>query len=92
MKTIGQIIIAILTVILEGFVFATMWGWFIAGTFGLSLLSIAQGIGIAMTVRLITNQSNIAKERDMSFAEQVITEITSNVLILIIGFIVTLFI
>ena len=38
----------------HGFVFQTLWGWFIVPTFGMAPLTAAAAIGVALVVRLLT--------------------------------------
>jgi hypothetical protein len=92
MEILGAIVVVILSTIFEGFTFVTLWGWFIASTFHVATLTIAQGLGIAMTVRFITNQQNLKKEQDLSFGQAILTTFVSCGLILLIGLIITLFI
>jgi len=40
----------------KGYVLSTVWGWFIASQFGAPTLTIAQAIGIALFVGLLTYQ------------------------------------
>lgn len=40
--------------ILSGFTLATLWGWFVAGYFGVKALSIPAAIGISGLVRMMT--------------------------------------
>lgn len=91
MAIFGMIVATILAVIFEGFTFCTLWGWFIAGTFGLTTLTIAQGIGIAMTIRFITNQYGIKKEQQLSFGESMFVSIGSCLLALVMGGILLIF-
>jgi len=38
----------------HGFIFMTLWGWFIVPTFGLAPLTLAVAIGVALVVRMLT--------------------------------------
>lgn len=49
-----------------GYVFSTLWGWFIAGKFGLPQIGIAEAVGIYYTVGFLTTQYS-----DMKAAEGV---------------------
>lgn len=53
---LGLLVLDVVFSIVEGFLLATLWGWFIAPIFHLPLLSVPQAIGIALTVTLVTNQ------------------------------------
>jgi hypothetical protein len=50
-----------------GYVLSILWGWFIVPTFQLPVLSTAIGIGIAMTIRFITNQDTECEKPEKSF-------------------------
>lgn len=54
--TISAIVLAALSVMLDGWVLVKLWGWFVAQQFGLPLLSIPAAIGISLVVGYLTNQ------------------------------------
>lgn len=92
MAFIGMIAVTILSVIFEGFTFVTLWGWFVASTFHVVTLSIAQGIGLSLTIKFLTQQSNLKKEKEMSFGEAVLTSLASCVVVLLLGLVILMFI
>lgn len=46
----------VLAAVLNGYTLSVLWGWFVVPTFHLPTLPIAMAMGIALTVRYITNQ------------------------------------
>jgi hypothetical protein len=92
LEFLGVLVISILAVILDGFTFTALWGWFIVSAFGLAKLTIVQGIGVAMTVRYLTKQGNLKKEKEFTFWESVVVEFGTCGTVLLIGYIIFLFI
>jgi hypothetical protein len=66
MKFIGYVatffIVAFFNAIISGWTFSILWGWFIAGTFGLPSLSIPLAIGFSLTVGFLTPLHDDGKE------------------------------
>lgn len=75
----------------HGFVFKTLWGWFIVPTFSLAPLSLAFAIGIALVVRSLTIAFKV-KGEDHDQLHVFFTGIVGYGLFLLIGWIVTWFI
>lgn len=50
------------SVVLRGFVLAKLWLWFAVTTFGVPAIGIAQAIGLAMMLALITYQPGLSKD------------------------------
>jgi len=75
----------------HGFVFKTLWGWFIVPTFNLAPLSLAFAIGIAIVVRAVTINFKINKE-EPDLLEVFLTGLAGYGLFLLTGWIVTWFI
>lgn len=51
-------------VIIDGLVLRYLWGLYLAQTFNLVALSLVQAIGLALTVRFVTNQREPEKKSD----------------------------
>ena len=64
----ANIIVLIIALFIEGWGVMLMWGWFVAPTFGLPSLSLAQAIGIDLILSLIT--ARISSE-DVSIVRKV---------------------
>jgi len=94
------LIVTPLVSVLYGWVLSIMWNWFMVGAFGVPTLSIVYAVGVAMTIKLITYQSDIKakteeeEEEDirMRFVEGVSMAVGMPLLILLFGWIVHLFI
>lgn len=75
----------------HGFVFQTLWGWFIVPTFSVAPLTLPFAIGVAMVVRLLTiTYKTDAKSPEL--LKSFLTGVFGYGLFLLIGWIVTLFI
>lgn len=48
---------------LDGYALSVLWGWFVAPTFGLPLLTYGVAAGIALTVRYLTRQVDHSEEK-----------------------------
>lgn len=99
MKTFGQICFVILATILSslmgGFLFMTLWGWFVVYTFHIAPVTMIQAVGLSFFVSYV--KRNITKDED---EEEITTEMLVRLFIynvlwfgvtLGLGYIVTLF-
>lgn len=86
------IALVVISSILRGYVLSVLWGWFVVPTFGLPALSIPIAIGISMILAFTTHQISVKKEEDKSVGTQFSNIILHPLLVLGIGWIVTLFI
>ena len=76
--------------ILRGYVLSVLWSWFVIPTFSLPPLSIPVAIGIGLILAFTTHQTSIKKE-DKSAGERFADAIINPLMLLLIGWIVTLF-
>ncbi len=63
----GIILLAVLMAagaIVEGWALATLWGWFVVGTFNVPELSLALAIGLILTVRLVCHNQRSSSHPD----------------------------
>lgn len=94
METFGKIItyflVGILAVILGGFVFTQLWGWFVVPVFGLTQLTIVQAIGLTMVTRMATI-IQIPDADDIDFTEEMIKVLSYYLTALGIGWVIQLF-
>jgi hypothetical protein len=54
----------VVTVVIRGFVFSVLWGWFIAEAFSLPAIGIAHSIGLAMMFTFLSYQYDAKKKND----------------------------
>ena len=89
------IALAIVSIILNGWVLSILWSWFIAPLFGLPLLSITTAIGMAIVIRLLTYQYSDDMFKNKSMSELIGAVIGHSIfgplLVLFIGWIVHCF-
>ncbi len=97
---IGTIVVIItlgLGPIWYGYVFSLLWLWFVVPTFALPVLGKALAIGLAVTIKFVTNQTIDCKEKkeDKTFYETLGSTIAKTFLIpaisLLYGYIVKQF-
>jgi hypothetical protein len=76
MKALGWIVaiigVFVLGPIWSGYVLSILWGWFIVQIFHVPQISIPLAIGIAMTIRMLTNQGSSdsnSKKRDEGLSD-----------------------
>lgn len=55
-KVVGQVSLSAISIVLNGWAFSILWGWFIVTTFGMNTLSIPAAIGLGFVVSYITKQ------------------------------------
>lgn len=63
-KVFGIVGLIIVASIIRGYVLSIMWGWFVVPIFNLPSLGIAQSIGIAMVIAMLTHQYIPTKDKD----------------------------
>ncbi len=80
-----------LSVIMQGLVLSRLWAWFIAPVFELPYLTIPVAIGLAMTVRFITNQTTPKRDDDDTVTTFIVFAVVYPLMALLMGWIVTLF-
>lgn len=76
---IGIITIAIVSVIFDGFVLATLWRWFIVTTFNVIPLQIPQALGIALVIKYLTRPIK-SEDKTQDKKEQLIKVLVITVL------------
>lgn len=75
--------------VIRGFVLSTLWQWFVIPTFGLAPLSIPVAIGIGLILSFTTHQSMDESSKNKS--EKLFDAIVNPLIVLLIGWIITLF-
>lgn len=96
MKSFIKFLLAVIGVILKGFVLSKLWLWFIVPIFNLPILSIPIAIGISIIVAMLTYQIIDTKpddnvEKDVKEWANAVATIIVPLLFLLEGYIVTLF-
>ena len=92
LKFIGALVVNAGAVILNGFVFSILWGWFVCTTFHVQPLAVPAAVGIVMLAGFLTKQINRAdEEREDARKYNMTIAIAKPVAFLISGYIVHLF-
>lgn len=97
MENLGKFIFTLLLVtisaLVSGFLLQTLWGWFVVDTFSLTPLTLAQSVGLTLIVSYFsTVQSNIDEDFTMQYLfEKLVVTIIKGLLVLFIGWVITLF-
>jgi len=82
--------------IINGYVLSVLWGWFIKPLFNAPGLSIPAAIGLIMIVELFKSVTNYANDDGLAISDIVIIveflDMLKAILILVIGYIVSLYI
>lgn len=98
METFGKVCFTlttmVITTLISGFVFQTLWGWFIVPTFTMQPMTLIQAIGISFFISYI--KRNLDKENDDEFSMEFVVKglvisVVMALLILGLGWIITLF-
>ena len=91
---IGQLTVAILFAILQGFVLYMLWGWFVAPAFSIPELTLVYAMGIMLVGRCFLGSLILKPEpkNDKTYREQIITAVVFNVVLLGLGYVLTFFI
>ncbi|MDP3696508.1 MAG: hypothetical protein Q8R55_00575 [Candidatus Taylorbacteria bacterium] len=65
--------IVVVSTLLRGYVLSVLWRWFMVPTLGLPALSVAQAIGIALVVGMLTHQSqHYPEDKDEKTSKKVV--------------------
>jgi hypothetical protein len=87
---LGIGVLIVLSVLVNGWVAAVLWGWFVVPLFGLPAINIAQACGVGMTINMLTGQKSTQKTDD--WASVMATAFFVPLLLLGVGWIVHLFV
>lgn len=95
-KILATVVGSIVLFLYGGWIFQTLWGWFVVTTFGVQTLSLPQAIGLSIFANLITWRLPPKEDPNQTFTEvfvraSVIPIISWSVLLLS-GYVVTFFI
>ena len=99
MENFGKFIAILLTMvinpIIRGYVFISLWGWFVVTTFNLNPLRLVEGIGLMFVFGYLTTKLNVDEKNDTSLVEKLLTHTISQiiyaVMILLFGYILVQF-
>ena len=98
MKDLGKLFFTLITIVITaligGFVFQTLWGWFIVPTFSMQPMTIIQAIGTSFFIGYL--KMNLRKKNDEEFTMEfvfktLVSSIIMSLFVLGIGWIITLF-
>ena len=91
---IVAVLLAVSSVI-NGLVLTRLWAWFVASTFGLQGLTVAQAIGLALVARFVLTPPPEPKKDGKSFGylmvEGIVRVVVANGLTLLLGLVVVQF-
>jgi ABC-type Mn2+/Zn2+ transport system permease subunit len=88
---IGILLMVPVSAIWNGFVIVRLWHWFIVSTFGITELTIMQGLGLSLVASLLTYNSAAAQNKDDSTAMVIARALLVPALFLLLGYIYSLF-
>lgn len=99
MENFGKFIAILLTMIINpiirGYVFISLWGWFVVTTFNLNPLRLVEGIGLMFVFGYLTTKLNVDEKNDTSLVEKLLTHTISQIIyagmILLFGYILVQF-
>jgi hypothetical protein len=82
----------VLSVLLEGFVFMKLWSWFISPTFGVDPINQVQSIGVMLVYSYIKTKSPDTEDFTFEvFLRKIVEAFFTGIMVLVIGYIVSLF-
>lgn len=93
-KLCFTLIIMVITTLIGGFVFQTLWGWFIVTTFAIQPMTLIQAIGISFFISYL--KMNLSKSNDDEFyiefvLKALVTSVITALVVLGFGWVITLF-
>jgi len=78
-------------IVVQGYVFAILWGWFISPLFSVFTINTPQAIGVMLILSHFKGSSYIKKEYINSLGFRIFAGIATPFLVLLIGWIVKMF-
>lgn len=95
-KILATVIASAILLLYSGWIFQTLWGWFVVTTFGIQTLSLPQAIGLIVFSSLITWRLPPKEDPNQTFTEVFVrasvVPIVSWSILLLSGYVVTFFI
>jgi hypothetical protein len=98
METFGKVcftlITMVITALIGGFVFQTLWGWFIVPTFTMQPMTLIQAIGTSFFINYL--KMNLGKKSDDEFSmkfvlKALVMSVVMALFVLGLGWVITLF-
>ena len=98
MENLGKVCFTLITIVITaligGFVFQTLWSWFIVPTFSMQPMTIIQAIGTSFFINYL--KMNLGKKNDEEFSMELVLKalmmsIVMSLYILGLGWVFTLF-
>ena len=94
-KFIAILLTMIITPLIRGYVFISLWGWFIVTTFNLNPLRLVEGIGLMFVFSYLTAKLNTDEKNDSSLVEKLLTHTLTQIfyagIVLLFGYILVQF-
>ena len=90
-KFMFLLIIAALSLLINGFVIYTLWSWFIVSTFNVTKLTLMQSMGISLFIGYFKVKYRKEPIDESEWVPRILFEIISSAMVLALGWLVTLF-
>ena len=92
---VSFVVLIVISAIMNGWALSILWSWFVVPVFNVAKLSIPQAIGIGMVVSMLLNKYSSESKKSEDLLESLFTagftSIFGPLMVLFIGWIVTLF-
>jgi len=94
MTSLIIVVLTFLHAVINGFVIKYLWTWFIVPVTGFHELTIPMAIGMAMVVSFLTKHQQVEpkEKKEVTIGEFIGREIMGPFLVLLLGYVITLFI
>lgn len=94
-KTVFVILLLVVSTVVNGLVLSRLWAWFVADTFGLQELSIAEAVGLSLVARFALTTWDTSKSEQKTFGtlmtEALVLLVMANGSVLLAGLVVVQF-
>ena len=90
MKLLVAMLMIPVSVVLNGWALSILWGWFMEGLFDAPPLTIAAAAGLSLVVVYLTHPKP-PKDEDDDFAQRITYTFLKPFVVLLVGFVITLF-
>jgi hypothetical protein len=89
MKSLGNVVIALISMLAFAFTFMTLWGWFIV-PLGVKAITMAHAFGLSLVVGAL-KPKNKTEDNKYTFAERCMGSIGVNLILLGMGYLTVFF-
>ena len=87
-KLVGILALIPISFFLSAYTVQSLWEWFVAATFNLPLLSIAQALGLSLIIGYLTKSTHYYVDKEGAHTSRLINSILKPLVVLGVGYLI----